>query len=93
MSKIETRFVCQNCGWVAVKALGRCPQCGEWNSMVEEVIQSTPEERKKRGLNVATSKAMRLDEISAENNERWVLKNHEFSRVLGGGIVLAQLCS
>uniref|UniRef100_A0A7C4KID5 LapB rubredoxin metal binding domain-containing protein n=1 Tax=Anaerolinea thermolimosa TaxID=229919 RepID=A0A7C4KID5_9CHLR len=38
MAKLQTRYVCQNCGKVAPRAMGRCPQCGSWNSMVEEVV-------------------------------------------------------
>ena len=38
MAKTKTRYVCQECGRSAPKALGRCPQCGAWDSMVEEII-------------------------------------------------------
>jgi DNA repair protein RadA/Sms len=87
MTKLETRYVCQNCGRVSIKPLGRCPQCGEWDSMVEEVVQSSSEGRRKTSSSLTTSKALRLDEISGENTERWELGISEFSRVLGGGIV------
>ncbi|NMC29847.1 MAG: DNA repair protein RadA [Pelolinea sp.] len=87
MTRVETRYVCQNCGRVSVKPLGRCPQCGEWDSMVEEVVQPTGDGKKKAGTSSIASKALRLDEIHAENTERWELSMHEFSRVLGGGIV------
>jgi DNA repair protein RadA/Sms len=55
--------------------------------MVEEVVQPTGDGKKKAGTNSIASKALRLDEIHAENTERWELSMHEFSRVLGGGIV------
>ncbi|MGW8251197.1 MAG: DNA repair protein RadA, partial [Anaerolineales bacterium] len=42
MPKIKTQFVCQQCGRVSVRDMGRCPQCGSWNSFVEEVIAEPP---------------------------------------------------
>lgn len=55
--------------------------------MVEEVVQSIGEGKKKSALHSASSKVYRLSEISGENTERWELSISEFSRVLGGGIV------
>ena len=40
MAKSSTKFICQQCGYESVKYMGRCPDCGEWNSLVETVIQS-----------------------------------------------------
>lgn len=57
------------------------------DSMVEEVVQPVGDGKKRTDAGSITSKALRLDEISAENTERWELSMHEFSRVLGGGIV------
>ncbi|NMC46885.1 MAG: DNA repair protein RadA [Chloroflexi bacterium] len=87
MAKLETRYVCQNCGRVSVKPLGRCPQCGEWDSMVEEVIQSAGAERRSNAVATGSARPLRLDEISGENVERWEMRIEEFARVLGGGIV------
>ena len=87
MVKLQTRYVCQNCGRVSVKALGRCPQCGEWDSMVEEVVQASTDDRKSSASRLTHSKPMKMDEISAENTQRWDVSIAEFSRVLGGGIV------
>jgi DNA repair protein RadA/Sms len=55
--------------------------------MGEEVVQPTGDGKKKAGTSSIASKALRLDEIHAENTERWELSMHEFSRVLGGGNV------
>ena len=55
--------------------------------MVEEVVQPLGEEKRKSGAHSASSKVLRLNEISGENTERWALSISEFSRVLGGGIV------
>ncbi len=43
MAKSKTQYVCQNCGTTAVKWVGKCPDCGEWNSFVEEAVQSEPQ--------------------------------------------------
>jgi DNA repair protein RadA/Sms len=88
MSKTRTQFVCQQCGRTAPRAMGRCPQCQAWNSMVEEVIaQPTPAAQVRvRGLG-AVSAPKRLDEISADAEERLPTGIGEFARVLGGGIV------
>jgi DNA repair protein RadA/Sms len=87
MTKLETRYICQNCGRVSVKSLGRCPQCGEWDSMVEEVVQAGGVERRASAATTGSAKPLRLDEISGETVERWELRIAEFARVLGGGIV------
>ncbi|MGC6434471.1 MAG: DNA repair protein RadA, partial [Crocinitomicaceae bacterium] len=42
MSKIKTAFFCKNCGHEAPKWLGKCPSCGEWNTFVEELKDSSP---------------------------------------------------
>ena len=42
MARSTTRFVCQNCGYVSPKWLGRCPECNEWNSLVEEAVRAAP---------------------------------------------------
>jgi DNA repair protein RadA/Sms len=68
--------------------MGRCPQCGAWNSMVEEVVQtvSTASRISTRGL-VGNSTPRRLVEIEGDVEERLPLSIGEFARVLGGGIV------
>ncbi len=83
MAKTKTQFTCQQCGRTAAKALGRCPQCGEWNSMVAESVRS---DRSVRSYS-SESKPVRLADIDGEVNERIQLPIEEFARVLGGGIV------
>lgn len=88
MSKTRTQFVCQQCGRVVPRQMGRCPQCGEWNSMVEEVVAlSLPgSQARSRGL-ASASKPLRLDEITSDGEDRLPIGIGEFSRVLGGGLV------
>jgi len=88
MSKLHTQFVCQECGRISIKPLGKCPQCGAWDSMIEEVV-SLPEEGRAetlRGIN-AQSTPVKLSEITADVTERFPLDMQEFARVLGGGVV------
>ncbi|MBX3004002.1 MAG: DNA repair protein RadA [Anaerolineales bacterium] len=92
MAKIHTRFVCQSCGRAAAKALGRCPQCGEWNTYVEELVADEPARRaaSSNGATVAAPKPLAQIEGGAES-ERMPLSIGEFARVLGGGIVPGSL--
>lgn len=87
MAKIKTRFICQECGRSSVRPLGRCPQCGAWNSMVEEIIPETPTAHKLATGLTGLSTPRRLSEITGDAEERLSLPIGEFARVLGGGIV------
>ncbi len=89
MAKPEVRYVCRSCGRVSARAMGRCPQCGEFDTMEEEVLLHEPPSsvnKSRRGLSMQ-SKPVRLDEIAGGADDRWALSIGEFSRVLGGGIV------
>ncbi len=88
MAKTYSQYVCQQCGRRSAAQMGRCPGCGEWNSLVEEII-----EKKTSAASHATHSAglrstpRRLSEISNEVEERIPVPIEEFARVLGGGIV------
>lgn len=89
MAKTKTRFVCQECGRTSPKALGRCPQCGAWDSMVEEIVESnqtTLSRVSKHGMG-GLSVPVRLNQIEGDSEERIQVPIKEFSRVLGGGVV------
>ncbi|HZD57045.1 MAG TPA: DNA repair protein RadA [Anaerolineales bacterium] len=88
MAKTRTQYVCQQCGRVSPRELGRCPQCGAWNSMVEEAVAPPPTKTKRaiRGL-AGRSTPRRISEISEDVEERLPLPIGEFARVLGGGVV------
>ena len=88
MAKSYTRYVCQVCGKTSSRAYGRCPSCGSWDSMVEELVQDTTAKNVSpvRGL-AGTSQVRRLAEIDGQVEDRVPLEMEEFSRVLGGGIV------
>lgn len=85
MAKTKIEYVCQQCGRKAPKPMGRCPQCGSWNSMVAETIQSGRSSTSSRLGKVST--ARRILEITSDVEKRIPLAIDEFARVLGGGIV------
>ena len=73
---------------MTAQPMGRCPQCGAWNTQVEEIIQAeTAAPARLPGGLSSQSKPRRLAEINQETETRWHLPIGEFSRVLGGGIV------
>ena len=89
MSKLKSRFVCQNCGAFSPKWLGKCPDCGEWNTYVEEM---EVKEEKQKSLNIGGDvKPQKLKEIIYENESRYSTKMSELDIVLGGGIVKGSL--
>ncbi len=88
MTKTKTQYVCQQCGRKSPRMMGRCPQCGAWNSMVEEIVTApaAPGHALPRGL-AGLSQPQKLSEISGDVEERMPLSMSEFARVLGGGVV------
>jgi DNA repair protein RadA/Sms len=88
MPKTQTQYVCQQCGRTSVRNMGRCPQCGAWNSMVEEVVAAPAAPANVAGRSLGgRSEPRRLTEISGDVEERLPLSITEFGRVLGGGVV------
>jgi len=87
--KGKTLFVCQNCGHEVSKWQGRCPGCGEWNTLVEEVrVRSGGKSRKSSGSAThIRTKPRSLRDISTEKVERILCGVPEFDRVMGGGII------
>ena len=83
--KKETLFVCQSCGHKSGKWLGKCPECGEWNSLVEE--RSQPARKNRNGFQLRDVSAVPYTEIESQNDVRIPSGVTEFDRVLGGGIV------
>lgn len=88
MAKLRTQYICQECGRTSPRALGRCPQCGAWDSMVEEVVaEPAPAKADKTGFLSSVSKPQRLEEIQGDVEDRIPVSMGEFARVLGGGVV------
>ena len=89
MAKIKIHYVCQCCGYITTKWLGKCPECGQWDSMVEEVAAP---ESKASFLSVKENPQPKtLDSVSIGELQRMETGIREFDRVLGGGIVPGSL--
>ncbi len=90
MTRSKTQYVCQQCGRAAAKPLGRCPQCGAWNSMLAETVAPPAVRRRSKGA-APGSQPVRLSQIEGRADERLQLPIEEFARVLGGGVVPASV--
>jgi len=91
MAKQKTQFVCQNCGRTTPAFMGRCPRCGQFDTMVEEVIVVETPGAGPRTRTAVDSAPQRLTDITSDGVERLEIPVEEFSRVLGGGIVPGSL--
>ena len=87
MSKTKTAFFCSNCGHESAKWLGKCPDCGEWNSLVEERARTTKKTSGRTGFALKEVEAVAYQEIESQDDVRIPSGVGEFDRVLGGGIV------
>jgi len=89
MAKLKTSFFCQNCGAQYSKWQGQCTSCKQWNTITEEVIQKPDKKAWKTNDSQPKiiSKPLKIKEIDGSSDERLDLKNIEFNRVLGGGMV------
>ena len=88
--KIQSAFFCQNCGAQSPKWLGKCPQCSEWNTFVEEIINK--DDAKTLGYSSNKNSSPKLvSDIDYSNEKRIITNDKELNRVLGGGIVPGSL--
>jgi DNA repair protein RadA/Sms len=87
LKKTETEYVCQECGHRVSKWLGKCPECGEWNSLVEEKTQPTRRRGSRNGFQLREVTAVPFNDIEPQDDRRLPSGVTEFDRVLGGGIV------
>lgn len=88
MVKLKTKWVCQNCGYETAKYLGKCPDCGSWSTLVEEVFDaaaSAVSSSVKAAMN--DIKPCLINDILIDNSIRFSTGIEEFDRVLGGGLV------
>ena len=84
MAKKKSKYVCQECGAESVKWLGRCPTCGKWNTLVEEVVE---EVNTKHALTTAYEIPRRIAEVDLTELPRFSTGSGELDRVLGGGLI------
>lgn len=88
--KSKTAFCCTECGYETVKWLGKCPSCGEWNT-IKEIRISSKDERSGGTRIINDTSPMRLSEIGSDKRERMSTGISELDSVLGGGLVTGSL--
>ncbi|WP_433746199.1 DNA repair protein RadA [Falsibacillus pallidus] len=92
MAKKKTKFICQSCGYESAKWMGRCPGCGEWNQMVEEVeVVSKAKGVFQHSAPGKAAKASPITSIESVQEPRITTDMKELNRVLGGGVVPGSL--
>ena len=93
MAKLKTKtvYACQSCGHQSPKWLGKCPDCNQWNSFVEESFASSPRSADSHFFTLTSEVPVALSEISFENKKRLLSTIGELDRVLGGGVVPGSL--
>ena len=90
-TKVKSVWFCSHCGNEYAKWMGKCPACGEWNTMVEKEVATGGAAKKMVSVPGAGRKPMRLTEVSTTVEDRISLANGEVDRILGGGIVRGSL--
>ena len=94
MAKTKTKWVCQNCGYETVSYLGKCPECNQFGTLVEEISQVAPKIENSKPSNIINSdiKITKINEIELDDKIRFKSGIDELDRVLGGGFVQGSLC-
>lgn len=87
MSKTKTSFFCQNCGTQFSQWMGQCKACGEWNTIVEEIIDKGEEKKSWKSVDSKKNSIQNIKDVSEVGEIRIDTFNEELNRVLGGGIV------
>jgi DNA repair protein RadA/Sms len=85
MAKTRTIFICQQCGAQQTRWMGKCPDCGTWDSFVEQAESRSASTS--RGPASSSNRPVKLSEVAIGGFERLPVLGEEFSRVLGGGLV------
>ncbi|MDN5353045.1 MAG: hypothetical protein PWQ12_1966 [Clostridiales bacterium] len=89
MAKTKSRFVCQNCGSVSPKWMGKCSECGAWNTLVEE-LEAQPV--RTGSIDIGDmSVPQKIGEVTFDETERYSTQIGELDLVLGGGVVKGSL--
>lgn len=91
MAKIKSVYVCSECGYECPKWCGKCPSCGEWNTMNEEIVDKSSSATTKIKRTSTYSTPVTINTIDTDDEERYVTGLSELDRVLGGGIVKGSL--
>lgn len=89
--KDKVVYVCQECGYESAKWLGKCPECGNWNSMVEEHVTQASSKSVASLGKLQTASPQKLNQLQTHTEVRTKTTIQEFNRVMGGGIVKGSL--
>lgn len=89
--KPKSYYFCRECGYQSSSWLGRCPECGKWNTFDQEVVQAASNQRINKSTNQPNSAPKLLQDIVYSEQLRISTRCGEFDRVLGGGIVPGSL--
>ena len=87
MAKAKTYYVCTECGSMQPRWMGKCPDCGSWNTLEETVQDTTPVGKGKSSAPVTATVISTLKQIDSSEENRYTTSMSELNRVLGGGIV------
>ena len=87
MPKQESRWVCQQCNWSFARQMGKCPNCGAWDSLVETLFSSEPDNSRQPRMAAGPQLSQPLSQVGDEAEHRIPVPIGEFARVLGGGLV------
>src|SRR6266487_629103 len=87
MARSSSVYICQQCGYQSPTFLGRCPECGTWNSLVEQITTGTSRKSLESRRHQTTSEVINTSDIEKIYYDRLSSGILEFDRVLGGGIV------
>lgn len=90
MAKQKKKYVCKECGYNSLRLLGRCPNCGSWNSFQEE-IDVKPVKNARVSISGEISKPVLLKDVAFQKSPRVQTEMSELNRVLGGGVVIGSL--
>ena len=88
---VKTVYTCQSCGHNAPKWMGKCPECGKWDSLVEENLQRQPAAAGSRQWAAPAAEPVPIDAVEIKDEQRLFTGIREFDRVLGGGLVSGSL--
>lgn len=93
MAKVKSKYVCQNCGYENPKWLGKCPECLQWNTFVEEIEEkmTSRQESLAKQASRSTSRPVSINSIAPKREERFSTSIPELDRVLGGGVIPGSL--
>lgn len=95
MAKVKSYYVCNECGYKSVKWAGKCPECGSWGSLEEEIEMAKPVGApivsSANSIKETTQKIFSFDDINTEETDRYKTKIGEFDRLLGGGLLQGEV--